>query len=238
MGAIRIARTRPTKTEGHALRSRISNAIYLIACSAYSSCVSGAFYANLKHTEISTCTMQVQHWPTGDGAPALHCSTPPAAPIRKRCRATPLRPPGPGLCWRCAAQLQELASTVALARSDVQQVAQQPGARTIQREQRQALSLFHPTLFGDNTQGATAAQPHRARPAHRSFLHQPAKLDEFAWQRCVVASPPWPASRTGLATAAPAVLAPCPHAAKRRAARLASESRVHLPVPPPPPHLR
>ena len=60
----------------------------------------------------------------------------------------------------------------------------------------------------------------------------------FSGLRCVVASPPWPASRTGLATAAPAVLAACPHAAKRRAARLASESRARLPVPPPPPHLR
>ena len=170
MGAIRIARTRPTKTEGHALRSRISNAIYLIACSAYSSCVSGTFYVSLQHTEISTCTMQVQPWPAEDGAPALHGGTPPAAPIRKRCQATPPRPPGPGLCWRCAARLQGLTSRVALARSNVQQVAQQPGARTIQREQRQALSLFHPTLFGENTPGATTAQPYRARPAHRSFF--------------------------------------------------------------------
>ena len=70
------------------------------------------------------------------------------------------------------------------------------------------------------------------------FFHQPAQLGEFAWQRCVVASPPWPVGRTGLATAAPAVLAACPHAAKRRAARLASESRARLPVPPPPSHLR
>ena len=70
------------------------------------------------------------------------------------------------------------------------------------------------------------------------LLHQPAQLGDFAGLRCVVASPPWPASRTGLATAAPAVLAACPHAAKRRAARLASESRARLPVPPPPPHLR
>lgn len=70
------------------------------------------------------------------------------------------------------------------------------------------------------------------------LLHQPAQLGDFAGQRCVAASPPWPASRTGLATAAPAVLAACPHAAKRRAARLASESRARLPVPPPPPHLR
>lgn len=170
MGANRTARTRPAQTEGHAPRLRISNAIYLIACSAYSACVSGTFYVNLKHTEISTCTMQVQHWPTGDGAPALHCSTPPAAPIRKRYQATPPRPPGPGQHWRCAAQLQGLASRVALARSDVQQVAQQPGARTIQREQRQALSLVRPTLFGDNTRGAPAAQPHGARPAHPSLV--------------------------------------------------------------------
>ena len=70
------------------------------------------------------------------------------------------------------------------------------------------------------------------------FVHQPGQLGEFACQRCVVASPPWPASRTGLATAAPAVLEACLHAAKRRAARLASESRARLPVPPPPPHLR
>ena len=170
MGANRTARTRPAKTEDHALRPGISNAIYLIACSAYSACVSGTFYANLQHTEISTCTMQVQPWPAGNGAPALHCGTPPAAPIRKLCQATPPGPPGPCLCWRCAAQLQELTSTGALARSDVQQVAQQPGARTIQREQRQALPLFHPTLFGENTPGATTAQPHRARPAHRSFF--------------------------------------------------------------------
>lgn len=170
MGANRTARTRPAKTENRALRSGISNAIYLIACSAYSSCVSGTFDVNLKHTEISTCTMQVQPWPAGDGAPALQCGTPPAAPITKRCKATPPRPPGPGQHWRCAAQLQGLASRVALARSDVQQVAQQPGARTIQREQRQALSLVRPTLFGDNTRGAPAAQPHGARPAHPSLV--------------------------------------------------------------------
>lgn len=69
------------------------------------------------------------------------------------------------------------------------------------------------------------------------FVHQPGQLGEFACQRCVVASPPWPASRTGLATAAPAVLEACLHAAKRRAARLASESRARLPMPPPLPHL-
>lgn len=170
MGANRTARTRPAQTEGHAPRLRISNAIYLIACSAYLYCARGTFYINHQRTEISTCTMQVQPGPAGNGAPALHCGTPPAAPIRKRCQATPPRPPGPGLCWRCAAQLQGLTSRVALARSNVQQVAQQPGARTIHREQRQALSLFHPTLFGDNTPGATAAQPYRARPAHRSFF--------------------------------------------------------------------
>lgn len=238
MGANRTARTRPAKTEGHALRPGISNAIYLIAFSAYSACVSDTFYVSLQHTEISTCTMQVHPWPAEDGAPALHCGTPPAAPIRKRCQAAPPRPPGPGLCWRCAAQLQELASTVALARSDVQQVAQQPGARTIQREQRQALPLFHPALLATTLQ----VQPRRSPIAQGQlidyFLHQPAKPGDFACQRCVVASPPWPASRTGLATAAPAVLAACPHAARRRAARLASESRARLPVPPPPPHLR
>ena len=95
MGANRTARTRPAKTEDHALRPGISSAIYLIACSAYSAYVSGTFYANLQHTEISTCTMQVQPGPAGNRPPTHHCGTPPAAPIRKRCQATPPRPPGP-----------------------------------------------------------------------------------------------------------------------------------------------
>lgn len=170
MGANRTARTRPAQTEGHAPRLRISNAIYLIACSAYLYCARGTFYINHQRTEISTCTMQVQPGPAGNRPPTHHCGTPPAAPITERCKATPPRPPGPGQHWRCAAQLQGLASRVALARSDVQQVAQQPGARTIQREQRQALSLVRPTLFGDNTRGAPAAQPHGARPAHPSLV--------------------------------------------------------------------
>ena len=170
MGANRTARTRPAQTEGHAPRLRISNAIYLIACSAYLYCARGTFYINHQRTEISTCTMQVQPGPAGNRPPTHHCGTPPAAPITERCKATLPRPPGPGQHWRCAAQLQGLASRVALARSDVQQVAQQPGARTIQREQRQALSLVRPTLFGDNTRGAPAAQPHGARPAHPSLV--------------------------------------------------------------------
>jgi len=170
VGANRTARTRPAQTEGHAPRLRISNAIYLIACSAYLYCARGTFYINHQRTEISTCTMQVQPGPAGNRPPTHHCGTPPAAPITERCKATPPRPPGPGQHWRCAAQLQGLASRVALARSDVQQVAQQPGARTIQREQRQALSLVRPTLFGDNTRGAPAAQPHGARPAHPSLV--------------------------------------------------------------------
>ena len=135
----------------------------------------------------------------------------------------------PGQHWGCAAQLQGLASRVALARSVVQQVAQQSGARTIQREQRQALSLVRPTLL------ATTLQVPYGSAAWRKAS---SSITSCTSQRCVVASPPWPASRTGLATAAPAVLAACPHAAKRRAARLASESRARLPVSPPPPHLR
>ena len=171
MGANRTARTRPAQTEGHAPRLRISNAIYLIACSAYLYCARGTFYINHQRTEISTCTMQVQPGPAGKwrayASPrrATRCAHQQAAPDN----TTP-RPPGPGQHWRCAAQLQGLASRVALARSDVQQVAQQPGARTIQREQRQALSLVRPTLFGDNTRGAPAAQPHGARPAHPSLV--------------------------------------------------------------------
>ncbi len=91
---------------------------------------------------------------------------------------------------------------------------------------------------------ATTLQVHllRSRMAQGKliyhFVHQSGQRGEFACQRCVVASPPWPASRTGLATAAPAVLEACPHAAKRRAARPASESRARLPAPPPLPHLR
>ena len=182
--------------------------------------------------------MQVQPGPAGNRPPTHHCGTPPAAPIRKRCQATPPRPAGPGQHWRCAAQLQGLASRVALARSVVQQVAQQSGARTIQREQRQALSLVRPTLLATTLQVHLRRSPMAQGQLIHHLLHQPAQLGGFAGQRCVVASPPWPASRTGLATAAPAVLAACPHAAKRRAARLASESRARLPVPPPPPHLR
>ena len=69
MGANRTARTRPAQTEGHAPRLRISNAIYLIACSAYLYCARGTFYINHQRTEISTCTMQVQPGPAGNGAP-------------------------------------------------------------------------------------------------------------------------------------------------------------------------
>ena len=182
--------------------------------------------------------MQVQPEPAENGPPTHQCGTPPAAPIRKRRQATPPRPPGPGQHWGCAAQLQRLASRVTLARSDIQQVALQPGARTIQREQRQALSLVRPALWATTLQVHLRRSPMAQGQLIHHLLHQPVQLGDFAGLRCVVASPPWPASRTGLATAAPAVLVACPHAAKRRAARLANESRARLPVPPPPPHLR
>ena len=180
MGANRTARTRPAQTEGHAPRLRISNAIYLIACSAYLYCARGTFYINHQRTEISTCTMQVQPGPAGNRPPTHHCGTPPAAPITERCKATPPRPPGPGQHWRCAAQLQGLASRVALARSDVQQVAQQPGARTIQREQRQALSLVRPTLLATTLQVHLRRSPMAQGQLIHHLLHQPAQLGDFA----------------------------------------------------------
>ena len=177
--------------------------------------------------------MQVQPGPAGNRPPTHHCGTPPAVPIRKRCQATPHRPPGPGLCWRCAAKLQELASRVTLSRCVVQEVAQPPHARTIQRGQRQALSLATPPFWRQHSKCTyDSAAWRKASPLITSCTSQGSSVSSL------VASPPWPASRTGLATAAPAVLAACPHAAKRRAARLASESRARLPVPPPPPHLR
>jgi len=180
VGANRTARTRPAQTEGHAPRLRISNAIYLIACSAYLYCARGTFYINHQRTEISTCTMQVQPGPAGNRPPTHHCGTPPAAPIRKRCQATPPRPAGPGQHWRCAAQLQGLASRVALARSVVQQVAQQSGARTIQREQRQALSLVRPTLLATTLQVHLRRSPMAQGQLIHHLLHQPAQLGDFA----------------------------------------------------------
>ena len=180
MGANRTARTRPAQTEGHAPRLRISNAIYLIACSAYLYCARGTFYINHQRTEISTCTMQVQPGPAGNRPPTHHCGTPPAAPITERCKATPPRPPGPGQHWRCAAQLQGLASRVALARSVVQQVAQQSGARTIQREQRQALSLVRPTLLATTHQVHLRRSPMAQGQLIHHLLHQPAQLGDFA----------------------------------------------------------
>ena len=180
MGANRTARTRPAQTEGHAPRLRISNAIYLIACSAYLYCARGTFYINHQRTEISTCTMQVQPGPAGNRPPTHHCGTPPAAPITERCKATPPRPPGPGQHWRCAAQLQGLASRVALARSVVQQVAQQSGARTIQREQRQALSLVRPTLLATTLQVHLRRSPMAQGQLIHHLLHQPAQLGDFA----------------------------------------------------------
>lgn len=180
MGANRTARTRPAQTEGHAPRLRISNAIYLIACSAYLYCARGTFYINHQRTEISTCTMQVQPGPAGNRPPTHHCGTPPAAPITERCKATPPRPPGPGQHWGCAAQLQGLASRVALARSVVQQVAQQSGARTIQREQRQALSLVRPTLLATTLQVHLRRSPMAQGQLIHHLLHQPAQLGDFA----------------------------------------------------------
>lgn len=180
MGANRTARTRPAQTEGHAPRLRISNAIYLIACSAYPFCARGTFYIKPQRTEISTCTIQVQPGPAGNGAPTHHRGAPPTAPIKKRRRATSPRRPGPGQHWRCAAQLQGLASWLALARSDVQQVAQQPGARTIQREQRQALSLVRPALLATTLQVHLLRSPMAQGQLIHHLLHQPAQLGDFA----------------------------------------------------------
>ena len=170
MGANRTARTRPAQTEGHAPRLRISNAIYLIACSAYLYCARGTFYINHQRTEISTCTMQVQPGPAGNRPPTHHCGTPPAAPIRKRCQTTPPRPPGPrpalGMCSAAARVGQQ-------GRSGAKRCPASCAAVWCANDPARAAAGFVPRPphpFGDNTRGAPAAQPHGARPAHPSLV--------------------------------------------------------------------
>ncbi len=74
--------------------------------------------------------------------------------------------PRPALAMCSAAA--RVARGVALARSVVPQVAQQPDARTIQRKQRQALSLATPPFWRQHSKCPTA-QPHGARPAPPSL---------------------------------------------------------------------
>ena len=77
---------------------------------------------------------------------------------------------------------------VALARSGVQQVAQQPGARTIQREQRQALSPS-PHPLATTLRCTCGAAPWRKASSSITCCTSQRSAVSFAGQRCVVASP-------------------------------------------------
>ena len=59
-------------------------------------------------------------------------------------------------------------------------LAQQPGARTIQREQRQALSLVRPTLLATTLQVHLRRSPMAQGQLIHHLLHQPAQLGDFA----------------------------------------------------------
>ena len=181
--------------------------------SATWACRKSAAYASLRHTTRCAHHRAVQ----GNTASTTR---PPASigDVQRSCKGWPA-----GSLWREALS-SKLRSSLVRERSSASSGRLCPSSA--------------PPFWRQHSRCTCGAAPWRKASSSITCCTSQRSSVIFAGLRCVVASPPWPASRTGLATAAPAVLAACPHAAKRRAARLASESRARLPVPPPPPHLR